>query len=265
MLELRKNCFINVEKIFKPVAFNLLVESVLHDNTHGRVWADNPDKPKTAVLWTTMTDMIFCGQIDTDFLAEFRQELTNKIVPKMQQMQIPFLVIYYPDEKWKKALQKMLAEYTIKHIKRYNYKFSKFNKKFVNSKYTIQRLTPDFAENKPQNWQQVMGWIYSFWTDLDDFYKNGIGFFIKQDNAIASWCLSVYKGVGKYELGLATAPEFQKKGMATQVAGHTIEYCCDHNIAPLWQCNVSNIASVKLAQKLGYSVERDYYVIQTDL
>ncbi|MDY6915981.1 MAG: GNAT family N-acetyltransferase [Candidatus Cloacimonadota bacterium] len=59
-------------------------------------------------------------------------------------------------------------------------------------------------------------------------------------------------------MGLATASEYQGKGLATHIAAYTIKKCLHRNIEPVWQCDANYIASVKLAKKLGYILDRKY-------
>ncbi|MCE7985236.1 MAG: hypothetical protein DYG89_29030 [Caldilinea sp. CFX5] len=44
----------SVRSLFTPLRYNLVIDSILDGNTHGRVYADDPTPPRTAVVWNGM-------------------------------------------------------------------------------------------------------------------------------------------------------------------------------------------------------------------
>jgi RimJ/RimL family protein N-acetyltransferase len=54
-----------------------------------------------------------------------------------------------------------------------------------------------------------------------------------------------------FELGLATAPAFQGKGCANLTAAACVEHCLARDLTPQWYCWEDNIASRRVAEKVG--------------
>jgi RimJ/RimL family protein N-acetyltransferase len=115
------------------------------------------------------------------------------------------------------------------------------------------------------NIEQVLGWIYSFWREIEDLLARGIGYYVMHDQVIASWCLTVYASGQTVELGVATAPAYRQQGLATVVAAACVADCLAQGRTPVWQCNVDNQASLAVARNVGFVPAFDYAVYSFDL
>lgn len=111
----------------------------------------------------------------------------------------------------------------------------------------------------------MLGWIYSFWQELEDLLAHGVGSYVMRDPVIASWCLTVYASGPTVELGVATAPAYRQQGLATAVAAACVADCLAHGRTPIWQCNVDNSASLAVARNVGFVPKFDYAVYSFDL
>ena len=56
-------------------------------------------------------------------------------------------------------------------------------------------------------------------------------------------------------IGVVTVPEFRRKGLSELTCTAFIEESLARGIQPVWECEVRNVASKSLAEKLGF-VER---------
>lgn len=63
---------------------------------------------------------------------------------------------------------------------------------------------------------------------------------------------------GQIEVGVTTAEAYRRRGFATIACAKLIELCEAHGYATWWDCAKQNIASIRLARKLGYQNEREY-------
>ena len=74
----------------------------------------------------------------------------------------------------------------------------------------IRRIDETLLErDRLGNIEQVIGWVQSFWRSNQDFASKGFGYCLIKEDAIVSWCLSVYMSGMDYELGIATIPEYR--------------------------------------------------------
>lgn len=60
------------------------------------------------------------------------------------------------------------------------------------------------------------------------------------------------------EIGVIINPDYRGKGYIVYPAIKVIEKCLDLNLKPVWSCNTENIASLKTALKLGFTIKRHY-------
>lgn len=66
------------------------------------------------------------------------------------------------------------------------------------------------------------------------------------------------------EPGIDTLVEFRCKGYAKAVCTEYLKNAIFQNQVPIWTCSYNNVASYKLAEKLGYKWFCDLYTVQGD-
>lgn len=98
------------------------------------------------------------------------------------------------------------------------------------------------------------------WTSIDRFIEYGFGFSLVTKNEIVCWCTSEYLSEGKCGIGIETIPKYRNRGLATLIASAFIDYYRIKRIKPHWKCNLSNKASRRVAEKVGFSKELEFYV-----
>jgi RimJ/RimL family protein N-acetyltransferase len=85
------------------------------------------------------------------------------------------------------------------------------------------------------------------------------------DSEIASWCLPVFAGGRRIELGVETAPTHRGQGYATFVTAACVERCLAPGLEPVWQCDRANLASTAVAQNVGFSARFEYDILRLPL
>jgi RimJ/RimL family protein N-acetyltransferase len=118
------------------------------------------------------------------------------------------------------------------------------------------------ARRDVPNMGHLVGWVDSFWHTHADFARASFGAFLMHENAVASWCLGVFASGTDIELGLATMPQYCGQGYATAVAACCVAYCADHGLTPRWHCWEDNVASWRIAEKVGL-VDPTPYTVYT--
>ena len=93
---------------------------------------------------------------------------------------------------------------------------------------------------------------YFSWDNSGDFLEKGKGCCIVEGNNIASWAFSAAVSSEEIDIGIETAAGYRHLGLAAIVAEKMIQYCLDQHKRPVWACHGDNIASRKLAEKLGF-------------
>ena len=96
----------------------------------------------------------------------------------------------------------------------------------------------------------------SFFKDLDDFLKNGIGFCAIREDQMVSGASSFTIFDGGIEVQVETHQEYRRHGLATACSAALILACIEENRLPCWDAFCEH--SRDLALKLGYTIEKEY-------
>lgn len=102
-----------------------------------------------------------------------------------------------------------------------------------------------------------------FWNDANDFLLKGKGYCITYNNDIASWAFSAAVSTKAIDIGIETKPEYKQQGLGMIVANEMIHYIIQQAKEPVWACHFKNIASEKMAEKLGFIKVSECFVIKS--
>ena len=94
------------------------------------------------------------------------------------------------------------------------------------------------------------------WPSIERFVKFGIS--LVTEGRIVCWCTSEYVSKGKCGIGIETLQEHRRRGLATIAASAFVEHCWARRIKSYWECDAENIASRRVAEKVGFTKELDY-------
>jgi RimJ/RimL family protein N-acetyltransferase len=121
------------------------------------------------------------------------------------------------------------------------------------------------ARHDLANVEQIAGWVDSFWHSHADFVQHSFGYCLLEGDAVASWCLGVFVSGQEVELGLATVPGSRGQGYATAVAARCVAHCAEQGLTPHWHCWDDNVASWRVAEKVGFVDPTPYTVYFCDI
>jgi len=72
------------------------------------------------------------------------------------------------------------------------------------------------------------------------------------DDQAASFAYAYWQTEGQFDISIDTAPAFQRRGLAGIAAGGLIRAQMSRGLRPVWGAMQSNLASQRLAEKLGF-------------
>lgn len=102
-----------------------------------------------------------------------------------------------------------------------------------------------------------------FWNDLNGFFEQGKGYCIIHGDNIAAWAFSSAISSTEIDIGIETDKNYQHRGFATIVANRMIQYAFEEGKMPAWACHYKNVASAKLAKKVGFVKKAECSIIKT--
>ena len=107
-----------------------------------------------------------------------------------------------------------------------------------------------------------------FWdsyADGESFLRQGFGFCAIEHGAAVSACWSTFPPVDSLlDISVATRREWRKRGLALAVCNALLRECVERQITPFWTTDGWNVASQRLAGKLGFvEAQRHFWMSHT--
>ena len=124
-----------------------------------------------------------------------------------------------------------------------DYEICQFNKDMFNN---LQgRITPRFS-----------------WRDASEFLNHGMGYCVMHQKEAVSWAFSAAVSRDEIDIGIETVSDFRHMGLGLAAAEKMIQFCFEQHTRPVWSCDANNIASQKIAEKLGFVKHSEYFTIR---
>ncbi|WP_239646695.1 GNAT family N-acetyltransferase [Bacillus zhangzhouensis] len=98
----------------------------------------------------------------------------------------------------------------------------------------------------------------TYWGETARFLSKGIGIAILDGEHVASECISIFSSEDRVDLDIWTDEAYRGKGLALLAGQQMVSTCLEKGMTPYWDCDVHNLASVKLAEKLGFQWTKTY-------
>lgn len=259
MLELSAADFVRVLPLLTGIQQKVLPQAICEGFNPGRVFVDQQDDPKVALLWSPVGYYFLAGDpARARDLTEIQRVLTDIFVPASQATGETGFILISSHPGWKKYLPKLLPEREIIEIYRRPFVFDPVAfaaqvhwRERVPGGFHLQQVDAELAER--------IG-VQASWASVDDFLANGLGFVLLNGDEIACACHSVFATRELLEIDVHTDEKYQRQGFAVLTASAFIEACLARGQRPNWECFWENEASTALAGKLAFSAESDYPV-----
>ena len=226
------------------------------EGSMGRVWVNHGEKPGCSLVITGD----FCY-----LLGDYNKKAKVEMIRIISDL-CPGKIIH-AQEQWEPVLSDLEKKFpdSFRSFSRYALegRMDWFDltllRGFVNvteEEFPIIRMDEEiYCQTSKQAWTQDFCCNYS---SAQEFMEHGIGYVIMKEGEIIAGASSYTYCRGKIEINIETKEEFRRMGLAKACASKLILECLDRNIYPRW--DAANIASVALAEKLGYRFAREYGV-----
>ncbi len=265
MHHLLPNQYERARPLFAPLRYNLVVDSVLDGNTPAWVFADNAEHPQSSLIWDRQDAMLLSGsRWDPELGSDVAALLAERIVPDARSRGIPALSLHFAPDEWAPPLGRTLAPWQARMARRRFYRSAPGKtidwRPRVPAGCSVRPIDVALLSGQLENADQVRGWVRSFWHSDQDFLRLGLGCCLLADDAVASWCLTVFASGQDRELGVATVEAYRQRGYAAIVASATLEELARTGYTPHWHCWEENYPSRALAGRVGFADPVTYSV-----
>ncbi|MGX1983907.1 GNAT acetyltransferase-like protein [Thermolongibacillus altinsuensis] len=228
--------------------------SVLYSMISGVVYVDNLECPKTVLIGTSSGIYYIAGDEANHHFNKAFQEFYQKKDKKAR------FTLFSSTKRWDEVINKLFEDETVP-MKRYSFSFNpnqySSEQLQIPNEFNVKRIDEHTIKNSLEFNQ---AYYEEYWGSVSNFLANGFGYCILHNETVASECTSIFVGNAMAEIDIATNKEYRGNGFAFVTAKAFIDHCLQNGFIPRWDCDVHNLASIKLAEKLGFDHPAEYSI-----
>ncbi|WP_066631552.1 GNAT family N-acetyltransferase [Labilibacter marinus] len=257
MIKLNPSAYSAIENLLKSVNINhLFALAVVENKVKGEVFIDDVKNPQSFYFRHPYGMSLLFGSTKNE---SFNKCLKSYLLNADKQRSQPEWLQVYPmlwNEKLADLLQAELTTEISDDKKvvldsRINFKFKKVD--FI-SLIKVEEPSIVIKRTTEENYNLITGQVVPqyFYNNSAHFIKDGVGFSVMYNGMPVATAFAAFIIKNKLEIGIETLSGYRGKGLAKRVCSALIEYCSQNNLEPVWSCKGSNVASIKLAESLGF-------------
>ncbi len=213
------------------------------------MFVDDAEAPRAAMTWTGHR-LYLAGDVER---AGFEDALSGFAAEREQ-------FVAYPDVET--SVDKLLSGYKVRRRDRLYYEGDPAARVWdvePADGYAVERIAEELLERRLTHTDWVRDEMCSERASVEEFLSKSFGFAAVQGGGFACWCMSEYNLGDRCEVGIETAPEHRRRGLATLVASAMFRHAARVGIRRVgWHCWADNAASVATAERLGLRRVTEY-------
>jgi len=175
-----------------------------------------------------------------------------------------YVTLVSENQGWERAIEALYKEKALRQIR-----YATKKEKGVFCKEKLEEIVstlPAEYEIVPIHREEYEKILSTKWSEdicinyssYEEFEKMGLGFAIMRDGEIVSGASAYTYFIGGIEIEIDTRKDERRKGLASVCGARLILECLERDLYPSW--DAYNRESLALAEKLGYSFDREYPV-----
>ena len=244
---------------FSDPQAEMVLASIIEENTRAQLWVAAEPEDGLALLWDKGNNVFYLSgeQVPKEVVNEFSHLVGAEIAERAIAEGLAHFRVRALSEACQRAMVRLFPGINLRRTRQRFYAFRKPQVPAVpvSALREVQFVPIDadlLQRQHLQNLQYVRAEIEWMWPSLARFYERGFGLVALSGETIACSCTAEYASGTKCGIGIGTFPGFRSKGLATATAARFVERCLGRDIIPHWECNAENVASVRVAEKVGF-------------
>ncbi|HEX6383889.1 MAG TPA: GNAT family N-acetyltransferase [Anaerolineae bacterium] len=214
----------------------LVGQHIIHTG-YGTCWADRWPDPR-AILVETAGNYALAGDPRALEPADLKGRITGFV--EASEPFVPLLLAAFPDAKrWDRVIFELRER---PHVS-------------LPRGYLIRRLDEADASHL-QGLSPETAWIGKTWGGPTGLAASGRAWGAFAGTRLVSVACVFFVGAQYEEIGVATEPEFRGRGLSAACAGSLCEEIWRRGHWSSWSTSPDNVASIRVAEKLGFSRQR---------
>ncbi|MBV9169720.1 MAG: GNAT family N-acetyltransferase [Chloroflexi bacterium] len=109
--------------------------------------------------------------------------------------------------------------------------------------------------------ERELAWISVTWGGPDGLARSGYAWGAFVDGSLASVACSFFVGEEYEDIGVVTSNEYRGTGLAPVCAARLATDVIGRRRSPSWSTSPDNVQSLRVAEKLGFVVDREDYLL----
>jgi len=229
----------------------------------GRIFVDNIYSPNSGLIWLGNNDgFFFIGSAENEkFNNEMNSFIDNVIEPEARKAGLDCFEAIGNHSKWNKTIEKIFQYRKLKSWNQrvYTLKEEDYEGNYepkIEQGYTVIKMSKALYENQGnvlKNIEFLQSKILEFWSSLDEFFNEGIGYCIVFDNLIVSVCFSGFVFENIHCIDIETIEGHQGRKLAQTIVHSFVKECLENKIIPYWDCMELNKPSVAVVENVGFT------------
>ncbi len=211
----------------------------------GKIFVTDTENPQSAIAY--LSSFAFCaGKPDRELLLGKPDQLFN-MVPR--------------DDEWQKMIVSTFpatkkARYAIRKNAKFDREKLKALAGALPAGYEIRKIDSGLYDKclEDDETEDLVRWF----GPKEQFMAVGLGLVVLKDGKIVSGAASALRYREGIEIETGTVRAERHRGLASAACAALILLCLDEGLYPSW--DAANWLSVRLAEKLGYEFDREYFV-----
>ena len=238
---------------------HLILQAVLDGTSPGRVYVDDRRHPTAAFVDSAEGRYLAGSSGNRAFNDALRRMLLETVFAAGDGAFLGFI----NPESWDGALPELVPHQPLLADRRRQYVCRAVRDDWpadLPAGHTIQRIDATLlARTDLHAPDHIFRWMRSNWGSTEAFLQHGFGFCTLHDTAIVCWCLADCVHDDRCEVGIRTAPAYQRRGLATRTVAAAATYALSHGFREVgWHCSDTNNGSWKTAEKVGFIQTSSY-------
>ncbi|RDW17282.1 GNAT family N-acetyltransferase [Oceanobacillus chungangensis] len=243
-------------------------KAVIEGINPGRVFVDDIGSPTAGLIWLGNNDgFFFIGNENND---EFNNELNyfidKVIMPEAKKVSLDYFEGIGDHQKWDLTIKKLFEHRKLESWKQRVYLLQKEDYRSnyesdIEQGYEVVKICNNFLENREnsiKNIEFLHSKIMEFWSSIENFLNDGIGYCIVYESEIVSICFSGFVVGNVHCIGIETFEEHRGKKLAKKLAHRFVKDCLENDSVPYWDCMESNKPSIAVAENIGFKNVSNY-------
>ncbi len=265
MIRLEKKAFEIATPFVKKLSCHTLLPSIISGKTPGVIYVNHPADADCMVAQFRHRTLI-AGQVDKAKEIDLRTFFLNEVASHCEENNVPLFRLAASSPAWIQRINDALADLHPIRQRYHCYRYS-LPTELVPIKtpkgFELREVNENLIKETFEGKDVLLEEMCSERESIEVFLRYSFGVCAFSEGRLAGWCLSEYNHEDRCEVGIATLPPHQQKGLATAMTSAFFHLARQHAIRDIvWHCYQSNTASIRTALKAGFHLMQDKEVLE---